>query len=160
MEPPGPVLAGGVEPQEAEPRELEPWEMEPHPFLCICRGQAEHPPQLQGSDTCLPCPEMPLPPWLLAKPALSRHTPSFPFHGSANLGSQNCLMGFPPISAAQLWRRMASEDWLEVGTELGATSWAAEAPLHTNPICSPLCRLLRLCFLESNLHFVSPLWPL
>lgn len=39
-------------------------------------------------------------------------------------------MGFSPISAAQLWWRMAPADWPEVGTELGTTNWAAEAPTH------------------------------
>lgn len=83
--------------------------------------------------------------------------PSFLFHISANLGGQSCLMDFSPISAAQLWWRLGPADRPEVGIELGATNWAAEAPIHTNPISSPLCRLLRLCFLESNLHFGNPL---
>lgn len=48
----------------------------------------------------------------------------------------------------------------QTGLRLGQ-SWGLQIGqrrlLHTNPIYFPLCRLLRLCFLESNLHFGSPL---
>lgn len=81
-------------------------------------------------------------------------TPSFPFHVSANLGGQSCLMVFSPVSAAQLWWRMAPADW----------DWdrAGDYKLSSRGSYTqiPLFRLFRLYFLESNLHFGSPLWHL
>lgn len=156
MEPPGPALAGEVESLEVEP--CPSWPLTPSAAAGARLGI-----HLSSRALTPACPTQKWPlPWghLGHRQSLRFPVspPSFPFHVSANLGGQSCLMDFSPISATQLWWRMAPADQPEAGTEPGPTNRAAEAPIHTNPICSPLCRLLRLCFLESNLNFGSPLW--
>lgn len=154
MEPPGPSLAGGVEPWGS--RAL--GSGAPSLLTPSASAGARLSTHLSSRALTPACPtqKWPLPRGLLGYRQCLRFPgtpPSFPFHFSANLGGQSCLMDFSPISPAQLWWRLGPADQPEIGTELGATNWAAEAPIHTNPISSPLCRLLRHCFLESNLHF-------
>ena len=128
-----------------------------------------HPSQFRGSKIFLAFPRRsgPVPrarghPGGALPPPLcfSASPPSFPFCISANLGHQTWLVDCFPMSAPQLWWGTAPVDQPEGRTELGARNWAAQAPTHTNPVCSPLCRLPRFCFLESNLHFGSSRWHL